>query len=370
IDNGKIRLAGQVTVRIDELTRGLRELGLIVSAPVAEADRSPTYSPADKHGRVTEPDQHAGGETEDDSAYDEQSDDGRDHQAGQVPKPAAETQVAKNVMVLWFVAERWEQTTPWHIPGSEELGSAVQALFAGSVRQEAQAMPWTLVLPDAGLEILATELDVNRNFPVDQALKRAQDKNVRAVVIGTATQLRQAGGQVNLVADLNLLDAISGERSGQVRREITLAQLANTSDYAEEIIKLAAWVTPELDQLVRAGFAGRSSAATHEPQEEPVTVKPQPPAQVHGWVLLIRGIGSLAQWQELEQFLRQRYKDMEVVGLEYGAGNARVQLHKVGDDLPGVLKESQLTACRVEVVADDTAKRTIHLTFVAQDSAQ
>jgi len=49
------------------------------------------------------------------------------------------------------------------------------------------------------------------------------------------------------------------------------------------------------------------------------------------------GMNSLAQWQVLEQFLRQRYADMEITGLEYSAGSARVQLDKVGDNLPAVL---------------------------------
>jgi hypothetical protein len=367
IDNGKIRLAGQVTVRIDDLTRSLRELGLNVTAPMAFDEKVQTDPPAAKEGRGLDQAEAAGNGTEEDSASDEAGDHGQEQavqRAVQQPKPVTEGQLQKTVMVLWFVAEKWEQASPWHIPGTDELGATVQALFAGSVRQEVQTVRWTLVLPDAGLEILEQELDVNTNFPVGQALKLAQDKNVRAVVVGTATQQRRADGKVSLVADLVLLDGISGERAGGVHREITLAHLANLSDYAEEIIKLAAWVTPELAQLARADRAGVSGAVTDETQEKP------PGVQTHGWILMISGIGSLVQWQELEQSLRRRFKDMEIVGLEYGAGNARVQLDKVGEDLSGVLKESQLSTCRVEVKEEDSARRTIHLTFVTQDSAQ
>jgi hypothetical protein len=367
IENGKIRLAGQVTVRIDVLSRGLRELGLKVTAPVAFDGQMQTDSPAAEDGQDPEQMQAAGNGTEEISASIEASDHGQE-EAGvrvvQQPNLVTEGQLQKIVTVLWFVAEKWEQASPWHIPGTNELGSTVQALFAGSVRQEAQALRWTLVLPDSGLEILEQELDVNKNFPVDQAVKLAQDKNVRALVIGTATQQRRTDGKVVLVADLVLLDGTSGEQAGEVHREITLADLANVSDYGEEIIKLAAWVTPDLDQLARADLAGTSGAVTEKRQGKPLG------AQTHGWVLMISGISSLAQWQELEQSLRGHFKDMEIAGLEYGAGNARVQLDKVGEDLPGVLKQSQLSTCRVEVKEEDLAGKTIRLTFVTQDSAQ
>ncbi len=367
IDNGKIRLAGQVTVRIDELIRGLRELGLMVTAPIALDEQTQTGSPTANEGRGSDQGEAAGNDTEEDSSSDEAGDHGQQQQVEHVvqqPKPVTESQPHKTVTVLWFVAEKWEQASPWHIPGADELGSTVQALFAGSVRQEVQAVRWALVLPDAGLEVLEQELDVNKNFPVGQALKVAQDKNARAVVVGTATQQRRADGKVSLVADLVLLDGIWGERAGEVRREIILAHLANLSDYAEEIIKLAAWVTPELDQLARADLAGTRGAAANEPQGKPLA------AQTHSWVLMISGISSLVQWQELEQSLRRRFKDMEIVGLEYSAGNARVQLDKVGEDLLDALKESQLSACRVEVKEEDSVRRTIRLTFVAQELAR
>lgn len=367
IDDGKIRLAGQVTVRIDELSRGLRELGLRVTAPVTLDERVQTDSPFAEEGQGREPTQAADNGTEEISSVVEAGDDGQE-QAGvrvvQQPQLVAEGQLQKNVTVLWFVAEKWEQATPWHIPGANELGSTLQALFAASVRQEAQAVRWTLVLPDAGSEILEQELEVTKNFPVDQAVKLAQDKNVRALVVGTATQQRRTDGKAILVADLVLFDGASGEQTGKVHREIALVDLANASDYAEEIIKLAAWVTPELDQLARADLGESIGAVTDKRQQMPLEV------HAHGWVLMISGISSLIQWQELEQSLRGHFKDMEIVGLEYGPGKAKVQLDKVGEDLPVVLRQSQLSTCRVEVKGEDPAGKIIRLTFVTQDAVQ
>jgi hypothetical protein len=72
----------------------------------------------------------------------------------------------------------------------------------------------------------------------------------------------------------------------------------------------------------------------------------------------------------LEQSLLGHFKDMEIVGLEYGSGNAKVQLDKVGEDLPVVLRQSQLSTCRVEVKGEDPAGKIIRLTFVTQDAVQ
>jgi hypothetical protein len=271
--------------------------------------------------------------------------------------------------VFWSVAERWEQTSPWHIPSMDELGTVVQALFAGSVRQEAQTMPWTLSLPDVSMEVLEQDLDVEKNFPVDQALSRAKGKGAGFLVIGTATQRRRADGGVSLVADLNLLDGVSGERVGEVHRELPLGPMANPGDYAEEIIKLAVWTTPELDRLLRAGLAEKGDDGARQATKKPVETAGREP-RVSGWVLVIRGISSLAQWQALEQFLRQRYANMEITGLEYSAGSARVQLDKLGDDLPAVFREFQLAAWRIEIQEEDAVSRTIHLSFIPQSSTQ
>lgn len=372
IENGKLRLAGQVTVKIDELSRSLGELGLKVTASAAVDDQTPSHT--DAAGPTVTPEQAKAADDqtgeEVDSEEEEKSvgEQATERDAQQSP-PVMSIQLARKTVVFWSVAERWEQTSPWHIPSVDELGTAVQALFAGSVRQEAQAMPWTLSLPDASMEVLEQDLDVEKNFPVDQALSRGKGKSAGVIVIGTATQRRRADGSVSLVADLNLLDGLSGERVGEVHRELPLGPMANPGDYAEEIIKLAAWITPELDRLVRTGLAEKGDDGARQPTKKPVETPGREP-RVYGWVLMIRGMNSLAQWQALEQFLRQRFEDMEIAGLEYSAGSAMVQLEKVGDNLPAVFREFQLAAWRIEIQEEDAVNRTIHLSFIPQSSTQ
>ncbi len=361
-----------MTVKIDELSRSLGELGLKVTASAAIDDQTPSHT--DAAGPTVTPEQGKAADDQTDEEVDSEEkensvgDQATERDAQQSP-PVISTQPAKKTVVFWSVAERWEQTSPWHIPSMDELGTVVQALFAGSVRQEAQTMPWTLSLPDASLEVLEQDLDVEKNFPVDQALSRGKGKSAGVIVIGTATQRRHADGSVSLVADLNLLDGVSGERVGEVHRELPLGPMANPGDYAEEIIKLAAWITPELDRLVRTGLAEKGDDGARQSTRKPVETPGREP-RVYGWVLMIRGMNSLAQWQALEQFLRQRFEDMEIAGLEYSAGSARVQLEKVGDNLPAVFREFQLAAWRIEIQEEDAVNRTIHLSFIPQSSTQ
>jgi hypothetical protein len=391
VESGKLRVAGQVVVNIDELLRSLHALGLI-SSPPAEAAEEDEGS-EEEFDQTVENDQNETVDEETGAGAAPGSEVGlaEGEQAGEEPvaeepgDEAAQDQPQRkqkdqraNVVVLWWVAEKWEQASPWHVPGMNELGVAEQALFAASVRQETQAMRWTLVLPESGSEVPVQEADGGRSIPVDQAKVEARRRNAGAVAIGTATQRRRADGKVGLVADVTLLEMASGDQLGEIHRDIVLSQLGNPVDYAEEIIKLASWVAPELDRLVNAGLVERSRMDTVDEDRDEATrpeTKPEIGSQVkpetrpdrpqaHGWTLILRPFRSPAQWEQLEQALRKRFEGLEVVSLELGVGSARVELDHVADNLPTILKELQLQNGRLEVQEENAVTRTIHLSVV------
>lgn len=383
VENGKLRVAGQVVVNVDELTRSLRDLGLIATPPAVAAVEGETAEEEDDQATV-----HDQNETEDEQSTEEAAPEDEEEPAGEEPagevareQPlAARKNMRKNVVLLWWVAEKWEQASPWHVPGVDELGVAVHALFAGSIRQEMQTMPWTLVLSESGSDVLVQEADGGRDIPLDQAKVQARRQNAGAVAVGTATQRRRPDGKVGLVADLSILDVASGDQLGEIHREVTLTQVENTGDFAEEIIKLAAWVAPELDRLVRAGIVGERRADRVEggrldsaPEDRPETTKPamKPDGPgPHGWTLIIHTFRGLGQWEQLEQALRQRFQGLEVKALELGAGTARVELDHVADNLPTILRELQLQTWRLEIQDANAATRTIHLSIVPQGATQ
>jgi hypothetical protein len=388
VENGRLRVAGQVVVNIDELLRSLRALGLIAPAPAAAAEDDEgaevevDQTADDDQNETVEDDTEAeaapgseAGLDEEEQAGEEQLAEEPDDEAAQDQSQASHNDLRTNVLVLWWVAEKWEQASPWHVPGMNELGVAAQALFAASIRQETQAMRWKLVNLESGSDVLVQEADAGRSIPVDQAKAEARRRNAGVVVIGTATQRRRADGKVGLVADLTLLDTASGDRLGEIHRDIALSQLENPADYAEEIIKLASWVAPELDKLVNAALVeGERVDADDEDREEATEAEAKPgiasnarpetrpdSRRPHSWTLILHPFRSPAQWEQLEQALRKRFAGLEVVSLELGAGSARVELDHVADNLPTILRELQLQTGRLEIQDENADTRTIHL---------
>lgn len=384
VENGKLRVAGQVVVNVDELTHSLRDLGLIATPPAVAAVEGETAEEEDDQATVNDQNDTEDEQTAEEAAPpDEEEEPAGEESAGAIVQErllAAQKNNRKKVVLLWWVAEKWEQASPWHVPGVGELGVAVHALFAGSIRQEMQTMPWTLVLSESGADVLVQEADGGRDIPLEQAKVQAQRQNADAVAVGTATQRRRPDGKVGLVADLSILDVASGDQLGEIHREVTLTQVENTVDVAEEIIKLAAWVAPELDRLVRAGVVGEhradrveggrlDSAQEDRPETTKPAMKPDGP-RPHGWTLMIHAFRGLGQWEQLEQALRQRFQGLEVKALELGAGTARIELDHVADNLPTILRELQLQTWRLEIQDENAVTRTIHLSIVPQGATQ
>jgi hypothetical protein len=350
--SGQYRVTGQVELDMKRLAEDLQQRGVLAGeagegvaaeAPGAE-DQDPDPGPAEAPAVET-----------------------RD--ASPLPSPEAArlpATRAREQSVLWLVTEKWEQKEPWHLPRQQELGTAAQALFANSVQHEANDYEWKLDLldTDAALNGSAADYEMTGTLPMEQALRLAEQRHGAALVVGTATQRRQADGNVYLVADLEIYGAPSARWMGQIHRELMLSSLETTGDYAEEVVQLGVLLAPQLDRLVRGGFA--SAASDHhggDPGEAPEMTG-------GAWTLIIRAYRSPNDWEQLEQALRREVGQLEVTAVEIGAGSARVQLDHVPGNLAAMLKNLQLPKLRIEVLQEEPAMHTLHIAFRPLETTQ
>jgi hypothetical protein len=358
---GLFRILGRVTVNISMLESDLSRLGVLAPVDSDRALDSESEEPVPRLDKESSVDAHTVVESEKRSAQ------------GRFDRPSQQ-----DLRVLWLVSEKWDEKQAWHRLEKSNLEMESRGLLGRSVLEEAQDHNWNIVLLDPDNSRNLPELDANGQANLDRAMSIASRRQDDFLVTGTGTLRRQGQKQSILVADLQVFDVQSGEKLGEIHRELRFTETDNPVAYQEGIIELAAFLMPELDRVLHS----RQMAGDSAPESEghiPTTGEAQPedaqaqrpapsgskPAESSvepgwsEWTIIIRPFRSFAEWEQLEQTLRHDFKELRVRGMELNGGEARIRLDGVGPNLPNLLQGMKLAKHTVQILEQDPDGRKI-----------
>lgn len=321
---GLFRITGQVTLNIDMIRNDLEESGWM--PPAANASSAPQAdaaagSPAAMSPPAAGPPSAAGAE---------------------ISQEGPRGIVLSRREILWAVAEKWEEE--WVVPTDRHDPDGI---FATSALQEFQDFQTTLRLPGPG----GIAVDDRGNISSNQALSLARSLGIPHVVVGSVVlKQNQRKGAPRLETTLRLLNVASGKMEGEVRKDMAVAE----GSKQEGAMELALLVIPQLERLVRdqAGEAQSGGGAA-------------PAGSAMDWTLRIQAGHQYAHWAELEKALRERFKSIQVKGMEFGAGENVVHLGGLeGQSLAGIDGMTLPSGSQVKITAFSDESHSLSLTFI------
>ena len=316
--NGLFRITGQVTLNMDALRKDLEGTGWTL-APATASAAGPREIAAAGVSREAAP-----------SVADTEAN-----------REGPRGMILSKQEILWIVAEKWEEE--WVIPSDRH---DPHGIFALSVLEEFQDYETSLRMPGPG----TIAVDDRGNISSNQALSLARSLGIQNVVVGSLVlRQNQSQGAPRLEANLRMLHASSGKSQGEVRRDIAVSE----GSKEEGAMELALLIVPQLERLIAApapsAGAGESPAIAGGPAD---------------WTLRIAAGQQYAHWAELEKALRERFKNMQVKRLEFGAEENLIHVSGLeGQSLAGIDGMRLPGGWQVKVMAFSAENRSLGLTF-------
>jgi hypothetical protein len=127
-------------------------------------------------------------------------------------------------------------------------------------------------------------------------------------------------------------------------------------------------VAPQLDRIFQGERAGEAEGTEISPREEHTVPAATAPDNV--WIVIVRPYRGYDEWDQLEQALRRHYKDMQVVALQMGFGEARIELTNVDASIVERLRDLELRRMRVQVQRQDTVQRAVIISLIPLEKNQ
>lgn len=303
---GLYRVTGQVTVSLDVLRKDLVESGLL-------AEQAPAAEPASQEasGDTTAANGNAEPAEEATAPADASSTEAAPAETASGGAEAGEGQRGIRLArqeILWAVTERWDQD--WVLP--RDLRDA-RSLFALSAAREIQDFDWDMRLPESA----PLSMDETGNVSVSQAIAMAKSAGIPYVVVGTVMLHERQNEPTRLEATLRILDVAAGRSRGEIHKQRQIGEGTNQ----EGALELASLMVPKLDSILR-----EAGALEGTPQSRSVAATEQSGGP---WTLLIGFDHQIGAWGDIEHFLRERFKSLQVRSLEFTPGAAKVILDGV-----------------------------------------
>ncbi|MCE5243570.1 MAG: hypothetical protein ABFD98_20185 [Syntrophobacteraceae bacterium] len=323
---GLFRITGQVTLNVGMLRNDLEESGWMPPA----ANVAPAPQAGDSAGSPAGV-SHPAAATGPPSAAD-----------AEMSQEGPRGMVLSRREILWAVAEKWEEE--WVVPTDRRDPNGI---FAASALQEFQDFQTTLRLPGPG----GITVDDRGNISSNQALSLARSLGIPHVVVGSVVlKQNQRKGAPRLETTLRLLNVGSGKMEGEVRKDMAVAE----GSKQEGAMELALLVIPQLERLIR-DQTGEVQAGGGAPS----------PGNAVDWTLHIQTGHQYAHWAELEKALRERFKSIQVKGMEFGAGENVVHLSGLeGQSLAGIDGVMLPSGSQVKITAFSDESHSLSLAFI------
>jgi len=318
-NGGSYQVMGQVTVSMDILKKDLEEAGFSVAAGPAASSPAPISDNAQAQNTTPA-------------------------QAPPVQHSATRGLSPTKKEILWVVPEKWEQE--WVLPTDKKDS---RSLFVQSVVRELKDYDYSIQLPQAG----SLKMDITGNIPPSQVRAMAEALGIRDAVVGTVNYRQVHNKTVKLEIAFRVLSTGS-KASDEVRKEQSMEDFSNQ----EGAMMLASRIVPELNTLL-----GGTNPAASAGQESTPAEKAAP------WTVTLP-TGQYPYWREVENALREQFRNMQMASVELGSQEAVVRLEGVdGSAISRLNGLSMPSGVQVHIEAYSAEARTVKMSFSAKPQA-
>lgn len=176
--------------------------------------------------------------------------------------------------------------------------------------------------------------DRDGSLASEEVLSLARNSGATHAVVGKLELLRDQGRGTRVATTLGVLKTSSGKAMGEIHKEYPLGEASNQ----EKAMELASLVVPQLDRfLMESSIPDESFQPT-----PPRTMGVSGPSKGEGLTLQIRSNRPQADWEEMEKMLREQFKSMQIMGLEFTPGGGVVRLDGVDSSFLNSLNGTRL----------------------------
>ena len=245
--------------------------------------------------------------------------------------------------------------------GASDRSEDLRSLFARSLGREMDDFDFSLLLTQPG----SVRMDLAGNIPPSQVISLAEGLGVQDVVVGKVSYNEaRNSGQVWLEASLRVIRIAQGKSEFELHKAQSMEDLSNQEGAAE----LARTIAPQLSTLLggpQAGDAEGAGAPTPGPQTSP------PQAETVGPLLVYVPSAQYPYWMELENILREQFKNMRRISLEMGAAESAVKLDGVsGDNILRMSGTRLPSGATVRIESYSTETQTMKVSFTPAEKVQ
>jgi hypothetical protein len=373
---GMFRVVGQVTVSMDALKEDLVKLGILAADQKPQTPPSPppqistSAAPTGAENKQGEEEVQSGEEP--DRSGKEKGSTPREAGSARDQLPASQPQTgggrsssrgisATKGEVLWVVSEKWDQE--WVLPTE---GSDIRSFFAQSLAKEMDDLDFSILLPQAG----SLRMDLSGNIPPSQAISLAEGLGIQDVVVGRVSFTKDLNSrQVYLDASLRVIRIGQGKSEFELHKAQSMEDLSNQEGARE----LARRIAPQLSNLLGGPQAG-GGQGTRTGGEGTGTSTPgseASPAQGAGPLLIHVPSAQYSYWMELENILRQQFKNLHRTSLEIGATESTVKLDGVNAEYILKMSGTRLpSGATVRIDSYSTEEQTMNVSFAPPEKVQ
>jgi hypothetical protein len=357
---GMYHVVGEVTVSMGALREELEISGILAAQPKDLA------KPASSSG-IGVPGGATGSENTQVEKDDESAEGPDESQTSASQPPASQPPVieggagrasyrgisATKREILWAVAEKWDRE--WEVPTA---GGSANSLFARSLGKEMGDNDFSILFPQPG----SVKMDLYGNIPPSQVISIAEGLGIKDVVVGKVSYAEdRSSKQVLLDADLRVIRIGQGKSEFELHKAQSMEDLSNQ----EGALELARRIAPQLSNLLGGPQAGQGAGAStpgRAPSAEVASVGP---------LLIYVPSAQYPYWMELENILREQFKNMQIVNLQIGATQSAVKLDGVNGEYILKMSGTRLpSGATVRIDSYSTEAQTMNVSFSPPGGAQ
>jgi hypothetical protein len=198
-------------------------------------------------------------------------------------------------------------------------------------------------------------MDLSGNIPPSQVISLAEGLGIQDVVVGKVSYAEDRNSkQVLLDAGLRVIRIGQGKSEFELHKAQSMEDLSNQ----EGALELARRIAPQLSSLLGGPQAGQGAGAS--------TPGGAPSAQVAsvGPLLIYVPSAQYPYWMELENILREQFKNMQIAGLQIGTTQSAVKLDGVNGEYILKMSGTRLpSGATVRIDSYSTEAQTMNVSF-------